>query len=101
MAMTVGVCRIVLRLPENHSLKGKRQVVKSLVGKLHSRFNVSAAEIDDNDSWQRVTIGVTCVSNSDRHADEVLARIMEFVRRERLDAELLDWSTEIVHGAAE
>lgn len=99
--MTVGVCRIVLRLPENHSLKGKRQVVKSLVGRLQNRFKVSAAEIDDNDSWQRVTIGVACVSNSERHADEVLAKVMEFVRRERLDAELLDWETETIHGVVE
>lgn len=101
MAMTIGACRITLRLPENHSLKGKRQVVKSLVARLNNRFKVAAAEIEDNDSWQRVTIGVACVSNDERHASEVLASVLDFVRRERLDAEVLDCQTEIVHGVAE
>ena len=70
----VGVCRVTLRLPENHSLKGKRQVLKSLIARLHNRFNVSAAEIDDHDSWQIASLGVSCVSNDERHADQVLAR---------------------------
>lgn len=97
MVMTVGSCLITLRLPENHSLKGKRQVVKSVVSRLHNKFNVSAAEIA-NDSWQIATIGVSCVSNDERHANEVLASVLDFVRRERLDAEILDVETEILHG---
>lgn len=101
MVMAVGVCTISMRLPENHSLKGKRQVVKSLVSRLHNRFNVSAAEVGGNDSWQLLTIGVTCVSNEERHANEVLAAVLDFVRRERLDAEILDCETEIVHVALE
>ena len=98
MTMAVGVCRVSLRLPENHSLKGKRQVVKSLLSRLHNRFNVSAAEIDDQDSWQMVALGVTCVSNSERHANQVLASVISFIRSERLDAEIVDYETEIIHG---
>lgn len=96
--MSIGVCRVKLRLPENHSLKGKRQVLKSLVAKLHNRFNVSAAEVGDHDSWQIASLGVTCVSNDERHADEVLASVIAFIRHERLDAEILDVSTEVIHG---
>ena len=98
MALTVGLCRVSLRLPENHSLKGKRQVLKSLIARIHNRFNVSAAEIDDQDSWQMAAIGIAVVSNGDRHADQVLASVIAFIRQERLDAEIIDVSTEIIHG---
>jgi hypothetical protein len=96
--MTVGLCRVTLRLPENHSLKGKRQVLKSLVARLHNRFNVSVAEIGNHDSWQMASLGISCVSNDERHADQVLASVVAFIRQERLDAELLDVETEIVQG---
>jgi len=96
--MTIGVCRVSLRLPENHSLKGKRQVVKSLIARLHNRFNVSAAEIEDHDSWQIASIGVAIVSNDERHADQVLASVLSFIRSERLDAELVDYETELLHA---
>jgi uncharacterized protein YlxP (DUF503 family) len=96
--MVVGICRVSLRLPENHSLKGKRQVVKSLVARIHNKFNVSAAEVGDLDAWQIATIAVACASNDERHADEVLASVVTFIRRERLDAEILDVETEVIHG---
>ena len=70
--MHVGVCKITLRLPENGSLKGKRRVVSSLSSRLRNKFNVSVAEVEDNDAWQIATLGITCVSNSARHVDEVL-----------------------------
>jgi len=98
MSLTVGVCRVRLRLPENHSLKGKRQVLKSLVARLHNRFNVSAAEVDDHDSWQLASIAVACASNDERHTDQVLANVMSFIRSERLDAEIIDFETEIIHA---
>jgi len=101
MGVTVGACRITLRLPENQSLKGKRQVIKSLISRLQNKFNVSAAEVDDNDSWQIATIAVACVSNSERHVGETIQKVIDFVRRERLDAELIDVTTEIVRGVAE
>jgi uncharacterized protein YlxP (DUF503 family) len=94
--LAVGVCQITLRLPENHSLKGKRQVLKSLITRLHNRFNVSAAEVGDQDAWQIVSLGISCVSNDDRHADEVMASVIAFIRHERLDAEILDVETEVV-----
>src|SRR5438093_13685904 len=98
MSLTIGICRVQLRLPENHSLKGKRQVLKSLIARLHNKFNVSAAEIDDQDSWQIASLGIACVSNDDRHANEVMASVIAFIRNERLDAELLEVETEVVRG---
>ncbi|MDO8616949.1 MAG: DUF503 domain-containing protein [Dehalococcoidia bacterium] len=98
MSITIGLCRVSLRLPENHSLKGKRQVLRSLLAKLHNRFNVSAAEVGDQDSWQMVSLGISCVSNDERHAGQVLASVIAFIRHERLDAEIVDYETEIIHG---
>ncbi len=96
--MVIGVCRLRLRLPENQSLKGKRAILKSLVARLQNKFKVSVAEVGNNDSWQLATIGVACVSNDERHANQVLASVVEFVRKERLDAEILDVETEIIDG---
>jgi uncharacterized protein YlxP (DUF503 family) len=96
--MTVGACRVTLRLPENDSLKGKRQLVKSITSRVRNRYNVSIAEIDDNESWQIVSLGISCVSNSTRHADEMLAKVVKFIAGSRLEAELLDYEIEMLQA---
>ena len=96
--MHVGVCRIVLHLPENHSLKGKRQVVRSIKDRVHHRFNVSIAEVDDNAQWQRATLGISCVSNEARHVNEVLSHVAAYVEHIRGDLELVDYQVELLHG---
>lgn len=93
--MIVGVARLVFSLPENGSLKGKRQVVKSLIARLHNQFNVAAAEVEANDVWQTAVLGVVCVANDSRHAHQVLARVVEFVEQLRLDADLVEYQTEL------
>ena len=94
--MNVGICKVKLRLPENSSLKGKRQVVKSIITRTQNKFNVSIAEVDDNDLWQLATIGICCVSNDQRHTNEVLSRVVNFIRDSRFEAELLDYEIEIL-----
>jgi uncharacterized protein YlxP (DUF503 family) len=96
--MTVGACRITLRLPENASLKGKRQVVKSITARVRNRYNVSIAEIDDQDKWQIASLGISCVSNSGRHAGDTLAKVAGFIRSSRLDAEVLDCEMELLEA---
>jgi hypothetical protein len=96
--MTVGACRITLRLPENDSLKGKRQLVKSITSRVHNKYNVSIAEIGDNESWQIVSLGISCVSNSVRHADEMLSNVVKFIAGSRLEAELLDYEIEMLQA---
>ena len=93
--MIVGVCRVSLRLPENGSLKGKRQVVRSLTTRLRNKFNVAVAEVADNDRWQIATLGVTCVSNDARHAQEMLDCVVSYIERTRLDAELIESEIEV------
>ena len=50
--MIVAACEINLMIYESHSLKDKRQIIKSIIGRLQSRFNVSIAEVDYNDNWK-------------------------------------------------
>ena len=94
--MNVGVARVSLRLPENLSLKGKRQVLKSITSRVRNRFDVAVAEVDDNDSWQLATIGVCCISNNKRHSNQVLSRVVRFIERARFEAEILDYEIEII-----
>lgn len=95
--MNVGALIVRLRLPENHSLKGKRKVLKSIVAQVSNRFNVSIAEVDDQDLWQLATLGVSCVSNDGRHANEILSHVMNFIENARGDAEIVDYEIELVH----
>ena len=94
--MNVGVCRIGLRLPENLSLKGKRQVLKTIITPVGNKFNLSIAEVDDHDSWQLATLGICCVSNNKRYTNEVLSKVVDFVANSRFEIEMLNYEIEIL-----
>jgi uncharacterized protein YlxP (DUF503 family) len=96
--MNIGALRVRLRIPENHSLKGKRMVLRSVTSRVKNKFNVSIAEIDDQDMWQVATLGITCVSNDSRHANETLSHVMNFIEANRGDAEILDYEIELLHA---
>lgn len=93
--MTVGTCRVELQIPANASLKGKRQVLRSIKDRVRSRFNVSIAEVDRLDEWQRATVGIACVSNDARFADEVLSKVVHLIETSA-DALILDYEISIV-----
>jgi uncharacterized protein YlxP (DUF503 family) len=86
--MHVGVARVALQLAENSSLKGKRTVVKSVIQRVRKRFNVAVAEIDTQDLWEVITLGIVCVSDDPRHANAMLSKVIDFIESERLDAEV-------------
>ena len=94
--MHVGVCTIDLRLPGNGSLKGKRRVVKSMVTRITREFNVSVAEVEDQDLWQRAVLGVACVSSSAGYAHGQLERVVQWIETQRFDVELLDYQIELL-----
>ena len=94
--MHVGVCIIDLRLPGNGSLKGKRRVVKSIVTRVTREFNVSVAEVEDQDLWQRAVLGVACVSSSASYAHGQLERVVQWIEEQRLDVELLDYQIDLL-----
>lgn len=94
--MSVALCRLTLRLPENASLKGKRQVIKSLQQRLHNRFNVSVAEVEHNEKWQLSGLEIAAVANSGAHASEVVANAVAYIEALRLDVEIIEEDTEIL-----
>ncbi|MCL2150030.1 MAG: DUF503 domain-containing protein [Dehalococcoidia bacterium] len=96
MSMNVGVLKMRLHLPENLSLKGKRQVIKSVVAQLQNKFHVSAAEVADNDLWQVATVGAVYVSNDPRFTNEVLSKAAAFVEGGNFDVEFMGYGTEII-----
>jgi len=94
--MNVGMCLIQIRIPENHSLKGKRQVVKSIIARLQNRYSVSVAEIDNNDLWQIATLGVACVSNHRRYSDTIITNVVNYIARNYPNVELVDYEVEVI-----
>lgn len=92
--MVVGTLKIGFRLHDNRSLKGKRKVVKSIVDKVKSRFNVSIAEIGSNDIWQKIELGISAVGNDRRHIDSSLNRVLSYIDSLYL-AEIVDTQMEI------
>ena len=94
--MIVGVCRVKLRLPENSSLKGKRQVLKSIKTQAKNRFDVVIAEVDDHELWQIATLGVCCLGNDSRYVNEVLSKVVNFIDGGRFGIELLDYNIEMI-----
>lgn len=94
--MHIGVCKIELRLPENISLKGKRRVVKSITTRVKGKFNVSVAEVDDQNLWQLATLGICCVSNNKRFVNEVLSKVVDFINNGRFEVEMLNYEIEIL-----
>ncbi|MDP6402121.1 MAG: DUF503 domain-containing protein [SAR202 cluster bacterium] len=96
--MHVGVCKLTVRIPENQTLKGKRRVIKSLSSRIRNKFNVSVAEVEDNQAWQIATLGITCVSNSARHAEETVQNVVAFVESSREDLEIVAQEQETLSG---
>lgn len=93
--MFVGVARLTLQIPDSGSLKSKRQVLRRVTDRLKARFNVSVAEVEDQDLWQRATIALAVVSADRRHVDEQLQKIIHFVE-EMYVAPLLGRELEIL-----
>lgn len=92
--MVVGICRVVLSLPGNDSLKGKRSVVRSILERARTRFHAAAAEVADMDAHRRATLGFAIVSNDARHVQSILDKLIGFVAGAS-EAQLIDHSRKI------
>jgi uncharacterized protein YlxP (DUF503 family) len=93
--MVIGVCRIHLRIPESHSLKEKRHVIRKVIDRVRHRFNVAISEVDDNDLWQRAQIGFCTVGNDRRFVNSSLDKIIDFIEKMYL-AEVIEKEMEII-----
>lgn len=92
--MVVGLLTAELRFPENGSLKHKRRQLQILTLRLKQRFNVSVAEVGQQDTWQRSTLAVACVNTSGRQAESTLAQALDVIAGWH-EAELLDHQLEL------
>lgn len=77
--MIVGTCEIELIIYEANSLKEKRHVIKSIIERIKTRFNASAAEVGYNDLWNRSIIGVAVVSNKKVLCESMISKIIDFI----------------------
>jgi hypothetical protein len=94
-AARVAVGTVELHLPDVGSLKGKRRILKGLKEKLRHRFEISVAEVDHQDSWQRATLALACVSADSRQANAVISRALDFVE-DNVDGYVVDVELEIL-----
>jgi uncharacterized protein YlxP (DUF503 family) len=94
--MAVALLSIELYLPLNDSLKGKRSILKPLIARLRRDFNVSVCEADQQDVWSRATLEVACVSQTSALAHRQLQLVANRVESWRLDAQLVDYSIEML-----
>ncbi len=94
--MVVGIATIVLRIHGNDSLKGKRKVVKGIIGRLQNTFNASVAEVGANDNHQRAEIGLAFVGNDRRVINSKLDKALNLVEDMQL-AEVIDSDMEIIN----
>jgi uncharacterized protein YlxP (DUF503 family) len=77
--MIVGLLTLELHLPESNSLKSKRFIIKSLKDRIKNKYNVSIAEIDANDLWQRSVLGAACVANGTKIVNQTLNGVRELI----------------------
>jgi uncharacterized protein len=77
MTMPIGLLTLEIYIPEAHSLKDKRQVLRSLKDRLRRKFNVAVAELDGQGSWQRSVVGVVSLSNNAGHLEQSLRTVLE------------------------
>ena len=94
--MVIGLCRLELLLDGNFSLKGKRQVIKSLVTRARQRFNISIAEVEDQDLWQKAVLGICTVSNDRQRVNSILDQVVDFIENTNL-AQVTDSQIEIMN----
>jgi len=94
--MVVGICRVELRIPQTHSLKAKRQVLRKIKDRVKNKFNVSIAEVGENDKWQSSLLGLALVGNDRRQINSVLDVVINFI--ENLNAaEIINSEFEILN----
>jgi len=92
--MIVGTCLVDLRIPGCRSLKEKRQIVKALKDSIRRKYNISIAELDHHDTWQRTLIGIAAISSNARFANQVLSKVVNVIEANN-SVQLIDYKLEM------
>ncbi len=93
--MKIGYGSLRLFLHGNGSLKGKRKVIRAIKDRLKNKFNVSVAEVGDQDVWQNIHLGISAVSADAQYLDGLLKQVVNFIDNMHL-AEMTDCQMEII-----
>lgn len=80
MSVAIGLCTIELFIADSQSLKDKRQVLSSLKERLRQKFNLSVAEVEAQELWQKAVLAMACVANDGRHVNQVMDQALNLVR---------------------
>jgi hypothetical protein len=94
--MFVATALVTIHLFDSFSLKDKRQVARSTLARLRNQFSVAAAEVDTQDNWNLLTVGLAYVSNDASHASEVIDHAIRYIEASRPDVEITESHTEVV-----
>jgi uncharacterized protein YlxP (DUF503 family) len=94
--MIVGLCTLSLALPAVHSLKEKRGVLKPLIAQLRKEFNVSVAEVEEQDRWQAAAIGLAVVGSDGANLHGTLESIVRWVERTQPHLYVANWEIEVL-----
>ncbi|MEM7231641.1 MAG: DUF503 domain-containing protein [Planctomycetota bacterium] len=95
MSMRIGVLRVYFQIPDSHSLKEKRRVMRSLKDRLFANFNVSVAEIGSNDKLQAGEIGIATVGNERRFVESVIQKVTNHIDETTEDIVVIETDYEI------
>ena len=87
--MIIGTAEIKLYVPWVFSLKEKRMVVKSIIAKAQNKFNISIAEVGEQDTLQTIILGIACVAGTVRQSDSIIDHVINFIES-NTEAEILD-----------
>jgi uncharacterized protein YlxP (DUF503 family) len=92
----IGLCTIEFELPGVTNLKEKRSILKSLLARLHNKFNISTAEIDHHDIPESSVIAFTLVTSETRHAHQMISTILNWIEANYPDALIVNQAIEIL-----
>jgi len=95
--MSIGILTLQIKLPGCKSLKEKRSRLKPLITRIHREFNVSVAEIAQQDVWDEATLGCAHISNDHQYSQNALHMIVHWLDRNWPDIMLVDDQTEIIN----
>lgn len=93
--MFVGILEVQLRLFSAKTLKEKRACIQSIIARLRNTFNVSVAEIGENDKWKECVLGIAMIGNEKAFLDNALSNVLSFIEREN-NVWVENWSIEIL-----
>ena len=94
--MKVGVCSIKFYVHGNHSLKGKRRIIRTIKDRVKNKFNISVAEVGDQDIWQNIQLGIAAVHSDGPYLEGQLQQVVHFIDNMHL-AEMTNHEIQVIH----